>query len=191
MSADGGFYVACLPPGVPTTLQYTMAGYETGYLAEFELTAPIPGKSNIGEAWMLCSSAVKNYGTEDPQFNTGLPFVYALVLSLQGLPPCGGPDGGLAGWALSASPADGGDDDGGYWPAAYLDPSGTIQSVGSTLPNGEGFVYDIDPSVGFVTVSASKPSVANECLPLDPDVGLTGRVHVAANTFSFFPWLVP
>jgi hypothetical protein len=192
ISADGGYYTACLPPGEPATLQFSMPGYVTAYLAELNLTMELPfGANNVGMASMLCSSAEQNFATEVTGFDSDDAIVFSELLSISNIPPCGGVDGGLAGWIFAAAPADGGMYDAGSWEVAYIDASGTLESIGSTLDDGEAVMFNIDPSVQYVTVTASKAAVGNLCPTLNAAAHLTGRVYVAPHSFSVIPWVMP
>ena len=193
VSADGGYYTACMPQGQPATLQFAKSGYVTSYLAEMNMATPLPfGAANIGMASILCSSAETNFATEIPGFNSSDGIVFSEVLSISNAPPCGGEDGGLAGWIFVASPADdGGTADAGVWEAVYIDPSGTLQAIGSTLDDGQAIILNIDPSVEYVNVSGSKAADGIDCENLNVAVNLTGRVYVAPHSISVIPWVIP
>jgi hypothetical protein len=188
VSADGGLYVACIPVGQPTTIEFTMAGYATTYLAEISILS-LFGQSLELETSLACSAAVESYGLHVPTYDANLASVYVAVLSVSGMPPCGGNIGELSGWSFTASQVDGGVGDGGPWPAAYLDPSGTLEAVGSTFNDGPALVYNVDPGAQYVAVHGAQDG--GECETLDPALGFTGRIYVAPGAISFNPWIVP
>ena len=191
VSSDGGQYMACLPPNQPTTLRYSLAGYETSYAAELQIATPlVTGNIEILTS-MVCSSAVQNYFREVPQFDINLGTAYVVMISASDTPPCNDPDAGLAGWSFTATLVDGGVGDGGPWPTAYFDATWTLQAVSSTFSTGQALVYNIDPSVEYVAIQASNPQLESQCQPLNSFVGFTGRGYVAPNSFDFYPWIVP
>lgn len=191
VSRDGGQYVACLPPNQPTTLRYTLPGYETSYGPELLFATPLPTGNIEIQTSMACSAAVQNYSREVPQFDLNLGAVFVAMVSVSTLPPCKDPDAGLAGWSYTATLVDGGVGDGGPWPTAYFDPTWTLQAVSSTFSTGQALVYNIDPSVEYVAIQASNPQLDSQCQPLNSFIGFTGRGYVAPNAFDFYPWIVP
>jgi hypothetical protein len=117
--------------------------------------------------------------------------VYSAMLSVTMAPPCDDPDAGFAGWTFEATLPDGGLGPGGPWPAGYFDNSGDLQLVASTFDVGRALMYNVDPSVGYVSVQASNPAIPTGCEQIDVDIiGFTGRVFVASGAFSFYPWVV-
>ena len=190
VSSDGGLYVACIPNGVPTTLVYNRPGYITTYNAEVFETAPFPPEVKLPTS-LVCAPAIANYSRELPQFNPKLAAVYVAMESFSNGPPCVNLDAGLSGWTFTATLPDGGLGDGGPWPAAYVDPTGTLQLVASTFPNGEAMIFNIDPGVQYVTVQGLNAQVGNECANTSSALGFTGRTYVAAGAIDFYPWLIP
>jgi hypothetical protein len=198
-SDAAGHFVACLPTGQPTTLQFSMTGYVTTYLPELALSAPLNAGNEITfEMW--CSAASQSPDLDDWARDLNLATVSTLVSPslnasasfdggcINGLPP-----GALAGWTFSASPADGGSGTGAPWPVLYTDCGYNFEAVGSTLDRGEAFFLNIDPGFQYVTLQGVNPLAADGVdLPLgNAALGFTGRIFVAAGALSYVPWVVP
>jgi hypothetical protein len=190
VTSDGGLYVACIPNGVPTTLVYTRPGYVTSYDAEVVETTPLPSNVKIPTS-LACTAGIANYFKELTAFNPNLGMVYIAMASASNQAPCEPPDAGLSGWTFTATLPDGGTGDGGPWPAAYFDSTGTLQSVPATLAGGEAMIFNIDPGVGYVTVQGTNPVIGSQCPTVDAALGFTGRVYVAGGAIDFYPWLMP
>jgi hypothetical protein len=198
-TADGGKYTVCMPPGVPATLVFSAPDYVTLYMPEMILTQALGtfGQgSAVGNIRLPCPSGIQAYATEIPTLNPALPLLYVQIDSISNLAPCGGkPDAGpspFSGWVVTASVADdGGLDDGGAWPIGYLDTSDDLQSVASSFATGEAVIYDIDPSADYLSVQATSATLSGTCGTFDPNFGFDGRIHVAPNAVSVYPWIVP
>jgi hypothetical protein len=52
-------------------------------------------------------------------------------------------------------------------------------------------MFNIPPSVGYVSVTASNASLGAQCSTLDPFLGATGRIYVGPGTLGLYPWIVP
>ncbi len=199
VSDGGGLFVACLPPGKPTTLQFSKPTYVTTFLPELALTTSAPAGIGLTlDLW--CNSALQNYAAEEPLWNLGAATVFAQIdtgLASSAL-DCpldefdgGLPPGTLAHWTFSASRLDGGLGMGGPWVSNYFDDSNNIQAVPWTFNSGEAIIWNIDPAAQYVAIQGVNP-VANVELPLaNAALGLTGRVYVAPGSFSYVPWIVP
>jgi sugar lactone lactonase YvrE len=187
-------YVACLPSGQPTTLQFMMPGYVTTYLAEFSLTASPPTVDEV-VFMMFCSSSFTNFATQIPNLNTSLATVFGLVNPGLGS-GVAGCDGGFAagqldGWTFSVSLVDGGAGSGGPWPVGYLDPSGDLQAIDATFDTGQAVAYNVDPGAQYVAIHGVNPALGVQLPSANSAFGLTGRVYVSAGAFSYDPWIVP
>ncbi len=192
VSSDGGQYVACIPPNVPTTLVYQAAGYETSYTAEIEVATPPPSGNIELLTSMVCTAGVQNYFQEVPAFNSNLNAVYVAMVAVSGdSAPCDDSDAGLAGWSFTATLVDGGIGDGGPWPTAYIDTTWTLEAVGATFSTGQALIYNIDPGVEYVAIHGTNPQIGSECPPLNTALGFTGIGYVAPGAFDFFPWIIP
>jgi hypothetical protein len=188
MSSDGGLYVACLPPGEPVTLQFTKPSYVPGYLAEVALTAPLPVPVPFPFP-LFCNALLGSYFQEVPSLNTKLGAVYILVLGAAGDHPCGLTD--YSGWSFTATLVDGGLGDGGPWPTGYIDPSETLELAPTTFWNGQAMAFNIDPAAQYVAVHGGNPDAGTDCLPINAELGFTGRSYVAAGAFSLDLWVLP
>ena len=200
VSADGGRYALCIPPGVPTTMVFSAAQYVTLFMPEIILTpGGLPLGNDIGRIRLPCTSALQTYASELPNLDTRLPMVYVQIDSASNQPPCGTKDAGtdagpspFSGWTITAELADdGGLADGGAWPIGYFDASDDLQSVTSTFLPGQALVYNIDPGADYIVVEASNARLSAICTPLNADLGVDGRIHVAPNSVSVYPWIVP
>ncbi len=201
MTDDGGTYTLCLPPGVPTTMVFSDPDYVTLYMPEVIVTqGSVPIGTSIGRVRLPCAAGIQGYASELPGLNPALPLVYAQIDSVSNVPPCGGKtDGGspFAGWVFLASLADdggigdGGIVNGGLWPVGYLDSSDDLQAVSSTFSTGEGVIFNIDAAADYIVVEASNRSLDKVCPSLDAALGFDGRIHVASNSVSVYPWIVP
>jgi hypothetical protein len=195
LTSDGGLYTICIPAGVPTTLVFTAPSYLTLYLPELILsTSSLP--SALGHIALPCLQGLEDYAHELPALNPAQPMIFAQIDSLAPTqPPCGGfNDAGisaLAGWTFTDSLAEGGAGEGGPWPVGYLDTSNDLQPVSATFSTGEAIIYDIDPGALYVSVQASNASLDALCAPLNVDLGVDGRVYVAPNAVSVYPWIIP
>jgi hypothetical protein len=197
LSDSNGDYTICVPPDAPVTLVFTIPGYVTMYEAEIAVSSSIASVLEsvplLGEMDMVCETAVQNYGHEVLLFNANEAAVYSVVFSASASPgptTCDPADGGYSGWSLQATMVDGGAGPGGPWPTAYFDDSGNLESVAVSFSNGHVFMYNIDPAVGYVSVTGSNPALQGECQLLNPLL-LTGRVYVAPGSISFSPWVMP
>jgi hypothetical protein len=190
LSDSNGKYSICVPPIGPFTLVFTMPTYVTAYEAEFVSSSLLPA-AFLFEVQMLCESALHTYVLQEPLFNANEASVASELLSVSGTSPCYTADAGYSGWSFQATLPDGGAGPGGPWPTDYIDASGDLQSVATSAGDGEALMYNIDPSVGYVSVTASNSALQSACPPLDADVGFTGRLYVAPSSLSFYPWLVP
>ena len=190
ISDANGLYSICIQPNTPTTLVFTLPSYVTAYEAEFEDTGLVPASFSL-EAQMLCDGALRAFALQEPSFDTGDPTVVSEVLSVSLSAPCDSPTTGYSGWTFQATLLDGGVGPGGPWPTDYIDPSGDLLSVASSTSYGDGIIFDVDPNLEWVTVTATNPALATDCPTLDPEVGFTGRLYVAPGAVSFYPWLVP
>ncbi len=147
--------------------------------------------------YLICDAAVQSYEQQAPQYDPSKSSLYVLIYSLTGGAPCAIPaDGGLAkpdlsGWSVAVEAADGGALGA---PIAYLDTSYNPQSATTTFSTGAAIAYDVDPSLGFVTVQATKAGVQDathdQCPLLLPQGDFTGLVAVGAGQFGFFPYVV-
>ena len=190
VSDSRGQFVACLPPGQPTTLQFSLATYVTTYLAEVSLTAsPPPGNELLFE--MLCNSLVKNYAAEEPTFTPSKASVFVSLNtgSSTGVQQCASDagrganhlaKGELNGWSFS-----------GAGVTSYLDESVDLQAVASTFATGEAVVYNIDPSAQYVRLAGLNPALDVQLSLANSALGLTGRIYVVGGAFSYAPWIVP
>jgi hypothetical protein len=198
VSDDDGGYTICMKPSTNTTLWYRKAAYIDSYSAEFNLNTGTPLFPIEGDNAMVCQTAISSYETQLPQLNPSLGAVFALWTPISDTPPCGGElDGGdaglvsgLSGWTFVGSPAAGGSAPDGGWPVGYFDYSGVLQSSGMTFATGEALIYNIDPSVGYIKISATKPGYTQQCPLLNTNGlgGFTGRVIVTPNAYAFFPY---
>jgi hypothetical protein len=183
---DGGF-----ANDYAFTLVFTLPTYVTTYEGEFtEIPGYPPLPPLVGAMELACESALHDYAAEDPTFNLDAAAVFSPMISASNLPPCE-PDAGFIGWSFLATLPDGGAGPGGPWPTAYFDDSGDLQVVGSTFDIGRAFMYNIDPSAGYVSVHASNPDIPNGCNQIDQVVGFTGRIFVSSGAVSFYPWVMP
>lgn len=190
VSDSRGQFVACLPPGQPTTLQFSLATYVTTYLAEVSLTAsPPPGNELLFE--MLCNSLVKNYAAEEPTFTPSKASVFVSLNtgSSTGIQQCASdagegnttwPKGELEGWSFSAAGA-----------TSYLDESGNLQAVAASFDTGEAVVYNIDPSAQYVRLAGVNPALDVQFPLANSALGLTGRIYVAGEPSATSPGSCP
>ena len=192
LTDSNGNYAICVQLNVPFTLAFSLANYVTTYEAEFTVQPgypPLPPL--VGNMEMVCSGAFTTYAEGDPLMDVKKAAVYSAMISVTMAPPCDDPDAGFAGWSFQATLPDGGIGPGGPWPSGYFDDSGDLQLVSSTFDDGRAFMYNIDPSVGYVSVEATDPAIPTGCEEIDVDIiGFTGRVFVASGSFSFYPWVV-
>ncbi len=188
-----GNYALCIPPNNPVTIVFSLTGYVTTYIAEYNFNSTIGSLPSIaGEMQLTCSSALQAYAEEDPNVNLNEAAIYsAVVAALPYTPPCDSDDAGFTGWTFQATLPDGGAGPGGPWPTGYFDDSGDLQLVSSSFANGRVLMYNVDPSVSYASVTATNASLGSQCAALDTVIGFTGRVYVAPGAFSFFPWAVP
>jgi hypothetical protein len=195
VTSDGGQYTICMPSGVPTTLVFTSPSYLTLYMPEIVMTPSSIPAGELGRISLPCLQGVEDYVHELPTLDPALPLVYSQIDSITDQQPCGGlNDAGVsaaAGWVFTDSLADGGVGDGGSWPIGYLDPSNDLEAVSATFSSGEAVVYNIDPGAGYVSVQASSTALGSRCQSLNPVFGIDGRIYVAPNAVSIYPWIVP
>lgn len=93
------------------------------------------------------------------------------------------------GWVVTATLPDGGAPS-TPWPLVYIDYTGGVYTAGTTLGDGLAFVYNIDPSISSLRVSAQSIDAGFGCAPV-PNSGLTGLIDVTPQFFGFYPIVVP
>lgn len=138
---------------------------------------PLIGEEEIGAITSLVPAGY--------DINDGL-----VIVKINSTGPC---DSLLAGWTISLALPDGGAfPDGGY-KIVYMGASPIPNPAAtSTSSLGLALLYDIDTSVSnFVVPVAQSPPGDTTCLPLNAQIGFTGRIYVAANSGSLYAILLP
>ncbi|MHB8417294.1 MAG: hypothetical protein ACYDCL_04405 [Myxococcales bacterium] len=194
ITAADGTYSICVQPNTPTTLVYSKPSYLTTYGPQLLLQPATITYGPQGDAYLVCQSEVTNYEQDAPLYDPSLATVITDYHSLSGQAPCGGhstlSDGGMvanaAGWTFAPITTDGGDA-GGL--TAYFDDTYTLQLAPATFDIGIALTINLDPGLGFVSMTGSKPGVTDCQAPLLP--GFTGLVQVASGVFSYYLYVVP
>lgn len=192
-----GAYFFCVDAGTLVTPLFRAAGYADMLAGTIEVAKAgelgVSGRLGLG---LFCDLVVSDLqGTSQglvPSYDPQRASVYVRIAAA-GLD--GGPCAETTGWTFALRDAAGGLVDAG---SAFLVGLSATQGDAGTLSFGAQLLYDIDPSIGVVTVEAQRagdplPDGGQLCPPLTilPPWQFTGAVPLSEGTISYFPYGVP
>ena len=193
-----GTFNLCVPPGQNIDPIFTAPEFATGNMAEVNLTQNLGYTGQRGGVFLVCDSLLQQYEQTAVGFDLNQGAVLILVLSLSESAPCGMNAKGsvdLSGWQVEPSLPDGGVP-AHAWQIAYLDNQGTpVTSQSTTFTDGYAIIYNIDPSIDQLQISATRPmddaGLLAACPFQNASYGFTGLVRVSPGAFGYFPLGLP
>lgn len=191
-----GVFYFCFDAGMSLTPTFTVPGFFVTQAATLEVVGDIPGAIAIsGRAGLglMCDTL---FGTASaaplsPPLDPNLAMIYVHVAAYN---PVGDFCDQTANWTLAALDTNGQVVDAGI---VYATGVTTVQTDAGTSGDGVALLYDLDPTLGSVTIQATRQG------DILPDGGLqctsastqspweyTGVVPLTAGEITYYPFLV-